>query len=42
MSPADGLICGLGTVNAGLFGEERGRCMAMTYDYTSSPAPRAS
>jgi len=34
MSPADGLICGLGTVNAGLFGEEGGRCMAMTYDYT--------
>jgi acetyl/propionyl-CoA carboxylase alpha subunit len=34
MSPADGLICGVGTVNAGLFGEEAARCMAMTYDYT--------
>ncbi len=34
MSPADGLICGVGTVNAGLFGEEPARCMAMTYDYT--------
>ena len=34
MSPADGLICGVGTVNSGLFGEEAARCMAMTYDYT--------
>lgn len=34
MSPADGLVCGVGTVNAGLFGEEAARCMAMTYDYT--------
>lgn len=34
MSPADGLITGIGTVNAGLFGAEAARCMAMSYDYT--------
>lgn len=34
MSPADGLIAGIGTVNAGLFGAEAARCMAMSYDYT--------
>jgi acetyl-CoA carboxylase carboxyltransferase component/biotin carboxyl carrier protein len=33
-TPADGLIAGIGTVNAGLFGEERARCIAMSYDYT--------
>ncbi|QJD59449.1 ATP-grasp domain-containing protein [Pseudomonas sp. gcc21] len=34
MSPADGLIAGIGTVNAELFGNETARCMAMSYDYT--------
>lgn len=34
MSPADGLIAGIGTINAELFGAHAARCMAMTYDYT--------
>jgi acetyl/propionyl-CoA carboxylase alpha subunit/acetyl-CoA carboxylase carboxyltransferase component len=34
ISPADGLVAGVGAVNAGLFGEERARCMVMSYDYT--------
>ncbi len=34
MSPADGLITGIGTVNAELFGAQRARCMALSYDYT--------
>lgn len=34
MSPADGLIAGIGTVNAEHFGAHAARCMAMTYDYT--------
>ncbi len=33
-SPADGLVGGLGTVNADLFGPEAARCMAISYDYT--------
>ncbi|HCP53213.1 MAG: carbamoyl-phosphate synthase large subunit [Pseudomonadaceae bacterium] len=33
-SPADGLIAGLGTVNAQLFDEQAARCMAIAYDYT--------
>jgi acetyl/propionyl-CoA carboxylase alpha subunit/acetyl-CoA carboxylase carboxyltransferase component len=33
-SPADGLIAGLGTVNAAQFGEEAARCMVLAYDYT--------
>ena len=33
-TPADGLITGLGTVNAARFGEEKTRCMVMAYDYT--------
>jgi acetyl/propionyl-CoA carboxylase alpha subunit/acetyl-CoA carboxylase carboxyltransferase component len=33
-TPADGLITGLGTVNASLFDEEKARCMVMAYDYT--------
>lgn len=33
-TPADGLIGGLATVNADLFGAEAARCMAITYDYT--------
>lgn len=34
MSPADGLIAGLGTINAAHFGEEAARCMVLAYDYT--------
>ncbi len=34
MSPADGLICGLATVNADLVGAERARCAALAYDFT--------
>ncbi|MDH4558740.1 ATP-grasp domain-containing protein [Pseudomonas sp. BN417] len=33
-SPADGLVAGLGTVNATQFGNEAARCMAIAYDYT--------
>ncbi len=34
MSPADGLVCGLGTVNGVLFGAEAARCAALAYDFT--------
>ncbi len=34
LSPADGLISGVGTINAGQFGEEAARCMVLAYDYT--------
>src|SRR5687768_9678409 len=34
VSPADGLVTGLGTVNAEDVGEERGRVMVLAYDYT--------
>ncbi|HVL80780.1 MAG TPA: carboxyl transferase domain-containing protein, partial [Actinomycetota bacterium] len=33
-TPADGLVAGIGRVNADLFGEERSRCVVMSYDYT--------
>ncbi|AYC31443.1 carbamoyl-phosphate synthase large subunit [Pseudomonas cavernae] len=33
-SPADGLVAGLGTVNAAQFGQQAARCMAIAYDYT--------
>jgi acetyl/propionyl-CoA carboxylase alpha subunit len=33
-TPADGLIAGIGTVNAELFGSERARTVVMAYDYT--------
>ena len=33
-TPADGLVAGVGTVNGSLFGEERARCVVMSYDYT--------
>lgn len=32
-TPADGLVAGIGTVNAGLFGPEKSRCMVLAYDY---------
>ena len=34
MSPADGLICGVGSVNGGLFAPEQARCAALAYDFT--------
>jgi acetyl/propionyl-CoA carboxylase alpha subunit/acetyl-CoA carboxylase carboxyltransferase component len=34
MSPADGLITGVGTVNGALFGPEKARCAALAYDFT--------
>ncbi|WP_435606255.1 carboxyl transferase domain-containing protein [Pseudomonas knackmussii] len=34
ISPADGLVTGLGSVNATLFDEEAARCLAIAYDYT--------
>ena len=34
ISPADGLITGIGTVNAKLFGPDRTRCAVLAYDYT--------
>ncbi|HSC83201.1 MAG TPA: carboxyl transferase domain-containing protein, partial [Pseudomonas sp.] len=34
LSPADGLVAGIGTVNADQFGSHAGRCMAIAYDYT--------
>ena len=34
MSPADGLVCGIGAVNGGLFAPERARCAALAYDFT--------
>lgn len=34
MSPADGVITGLGMVNAGIFGAQQARCAVMAYDYT--------
>jgi acetyl/propionyl-CoA carboxylase alpha subunit/acetyl-CoA carboxylase carboxyltransferase component len=33
-TPADGLVGGVGTVNASLFGSEASRCVALSYDYT--------
>ena len=34
VSPADGLITGIGHVNGDRFDDERSRCIAMAYDYT--------
>jgi len=33
-TPADGIITGVGGVNANLFGEEESQCMILAYDYT--------
>jgi acetyl-CoA carboxylase carboxyltransferase component len=33
-TPADGLVTGIGTVNAAQFGAERARCAVLAYDYT--------
>lgn len=34
LSPADGLVAGIGTVNAAQFSSQPARCMAIAYDYT--------
>ncbi|HEX8886385.1 MAG TPA: carboxyl transferase domain-containing protein, partial [Noviherbaspirillum sp.] len=34
ISPADGLVSGIASINGDLFGEERARCLVMAYDYT--------
>ncbi len=34
MSPADGFVAGIGSVNGREFGEDKSRCMVMAYDYT--------
>lgn len=34
MSPADGVVTGLGMVNAAEFGADKARCAVMAYDYT--------
>ncbi len=34
ISPADGLIAGIGSINGTLFGDEQSRAMLMAYDYT--------
>ncbi len=34
MSPADGLVCGVGQVNGALFAPEQARCAALAYDFT--------
>ncbi len=34
VSPADGMIAGMGTINGDLFGEEKTRCSVLAYDYT--------
>jgi len=33
-TPADGMVTGIGTVNAGHFGAEKARCVVMSYDAT--------
>jgi acetyl-CoA carboxylase carboxyltransferase component len=33
-TPADGVVAGIGSVNASLFGEDKARCMIIAYDYT--------
>jgi acetyl-CoA carboxylase carboxyltransferase component/biotin carboxyl carrier protein len=34
LSPADGLVAGVGNVNGALFPDEQSRCMVLAYDYT--------
>jgi acetyl/propionyl-CoA carboxylase alpha subunit/acetyl-CoA carboxylase carboxyltransferase component len=34
MSPADGLVAGIASINADLFGDEQSRCLVLAYDYT--------
>ncbi len=34
LSPADGLVAGIGRVNGALFPDEQARCLVLAYDYT--------
>jgi Biotin-requiring enzyme/Carboxyl transferase domain len=34
LSPADGLVAGIGYINGALFPDEQSRCMVLAYDYT--------
>ncbi len=34
VSPADGMVAGVGTVNGAEFGEDKSRCAVLAYDYT--------
>ncbi|MFC7542593.1 carboxyl transferase domain-containing protein [Siccirubricoccus deserti] len=34
LSPADGLVAGLGSINGTQFGDDKSRCMVLAYDYT--------
>ncbi|MGD9884189.1 MAG: carboxyl transferase domain-containing protein [Reyranella sp.] len=34
MSPADGVIVGLGSINGDSFGDDKSRCLVLAYDYT--------
>jgi acetyl/propionyl-CoA carboxylase alpha subunit/acetyl-CoA carboxylase carboxyltransferase component len=34
ISPADGMVCGIGSVNGETFGAEAARCAVLAYDYT--------
>lgn len=34
ISPADGLVAGIGSVNGARFGDDKSRCMVLSYDYT--------
>ena len=33
-TPADGMVTGIGSINANLFGDEKSRCVVMAYDFT--------
>ncbi len=33
-TPADGMVTGIGSINASLFGDEKSRCAVMAYDFT--------
>jgi acetyl-CoA carboxylase carboxyltransferase component len=34
LSPADGLVAGIGNINSAMFPDEQSRCMVLAYDYT--------
>lgn len=34
LSPADGLVAGIGSINGQLFSDDKARCMVLGYDYT--------
>ncbi len=33
-TPADGMVTGIGSINANLFGDDKSRCVVMAYDFT--------